>query len=52
MLGIYQGGRAVIEQSRSAQWRADELQPPHVDTPQNQAVLDNVLLGFLGGYLA
>ena len=52
MLGIYQGGRAVIEQSRSEQWRAGELQPPHVDTPQNQAVLDNVLLGFLGGYLA
>lgn len=51
MLGIYQGGRTVIEQSQSAEWRANETEPPHVDTPPHQDLLDKVLLSFLIGYL-
>ncbi|MGB3448781.1 MAG: adenylate/guanylate cyclase domain-containing protein [Xanthobacteraceae bacterium] len=52
MLGFYQGGRTVAQQSQSQQWRADSLTPPHVDTAPNQQFLDQVVTYFLTGYLA
>lgn len=51
MLGFYQGGRTVEQQSQSQQWRADNLQPPHVDTPTNQQFLEQVVNYFVAGYL-
>ena len=52
MLGLYQGGRTVAQQSRSAQWQAENLLPPHVDTIPHQQILDQVVFYFLAGYLA
>jgi adenylate cyclase len=52
MLGFYQGGRTVAQQSQSQQWQADNLTPPHVDTEPNQQFLDQVVTYFLTGYLA
>ncbi|MBN9001841.1 MAG: adenylate/guanylate cyclase domain-containing protein, partial [Rhizobiales bacterium] len=40
MLGFYQGGRTVEQQSQSQQWRADNLMPPHADTAPHQEFLD------------
>jgi len=51
MLGLYQGGRTVVEQSRSAQWQAENLLPPHTDTAAHQQLLDSVVTYFLAGYL-
>ena len=52
MLGFYQGGRTVAQQSQSQQWQADNLTPPHVDTAPHQQFLDQVVTYFLTGYLA
>jgi adenylate cyclase len=55
MLGLYQGGRSVVEDSDSAQWRADNLSPRHVGTPEQQVVLDEIVdysLTFYLGLLA
>jgi adenylate cyclase len=52
MLGFYQGGRTVTQQSQSQQWQADNLTPPHVDTAPHQQFLDQVVTYFLTGYLA
>jgi adenylate cyclase len=52
LLGVYQGGRDVVASSASPEWRARELTPPHVDTPEQAVVLDNILWAFLIGYLA
>ncbi|MGB6080338.1 MAG: adenylate/guanylate cyclase domain-containing protein [Xanthobacteraceae bacterium] len=51
MLGFYQGGRTVEQQSQSQQWRADNLMPPHADTAPHQEFLDQVVNYFLAGYL-
>jgi len=51
MIGFYQGGRTVEQQSRSQQWRDDNLTPPHADTAPHQAFLDQVVGYFLAGYL-
>lgn len=51
MLGFYQGGRTVEQQSQSQQWRADNLRPPHADTAPHQEFLDQVVTYFLAGYL-
>lgn len=51
MLGFYQGGRTVEQQSQSQQWRTDNLTPPHADTVPNQQFLDQVVTYFLAGYL-
>ena len=50
MLGLYQGGRSVVD-SDSAEWRADNLSQRQVGTPAEQAVLDSIEDYFLIGYL-
>jgi adenylate cyclase len=51
MLGLYQGGRSVIEDSDSAEWRADNLSRREVGTRAEQAMLDAIVDYFLVGYL-
>jgi adenylate cyclase len=50
MLGLYQGGRNVVD-SDSVEWRAENLSPRQVGTPDEQAVLHDVEDYFLIGYL-
>jgi adenylate cyclase len=50
MLGLYQGGRSVVE-SDSVEWRAENLSPRQVGTPVEQAVLESIEEDFLIGYL-
>jgi adenylate cyclase len=51
MLGLYQGGRTVVDQSDSAEWRADNLPQSQVGTPAQQTALDAIVDYFLIGYL-
>jgi adenylate cyclase len=51
MLGLYQGGRSVIANSNSAEWKAANLSPHHIGTPTEQDVLGNIVDDFLIGYL-
>src|SRR5450759_2944189 len=44
MLGLYQGGRSVVGDSASAEWKADNLSQRQVGTPAEQAVLDLSLI--------
>src|SRR5712671_2757130 len=39
MLGLYQGGRSVVEDSASSDWRAQNLSQDRVGTPAESAVL-------------
>ena len=55
MLGVYQGGRSVVEDSDSAGWRADNLSRRQVGTRAEQNTLDDIVdyslifyLGLLG----
>jgi adenylate cyclase len=55
MLGVYQGGRSVVENSDSAGWRADNLSRRQVGTRAEQNTLDDIVdyslifyLGLLG----
>ena len=50
MLGLYQGGRSVVADSESAQWRAENLGPQQVGTAADQRVLDSIVDYFLIGY--
>ena len=50
MLGLYQGGRSVID-SDSKEWRAENLSPQQVGTSAEQAVLGTIEDYFLIGYL-
>ena len=50
MLGLYQGGRSVVN-SDSAEWRADNLSRSQVGTPTEQAALDSITDYFLISYL-
>lgn len=49
MLGFYQGGRMVLEND-SAEWRAENLTPAQIGTPEQARVLDRVTDYFLFGY--
>jgi adenylate cyclase len=49
MLGFYQGGRIVID-SDSVEWRAENLTPQQIGTPEEAKVLDRVTDYFLFGY--
>src|ERR1700681_3848702 len=49
MLGLYQGGRSVVD-SDSAEWRAENLSRDKVGTPPEQAVLGTIENYFLIGY--
>jgi adenylate cyclase len=50
MLGLYQGGRNVVD-SDSVEWRAENLSPRQVGTPEQQTVLQDIEDDFLIGYL-
>jgi adenylate cyclase len=52
MLGLYQGGRSVIADSETAEWRAENLGPRQVGTAADQRVLDSIVDYFLIGYLS
>jgi adenylate cyclase len=51
MLGLYQGGRSVVEDSGSAEWRAENLVREKTGTWAEQKVLDQITDCFLIGYL-
>jgi adenylate cyclase len=51
LLGIYQGGRSVIDTADDLQWRADNLSARQVGTRAQQHVLDDIVDYFLIGYL-
>ena len=51
MLGLYQGGRSVVDDSDTAEWRADNLSQRQVGTLAQQDVLDDITDYFLIGYL-
>ena len=52
LLGIYQGGRTVIDSdSRSREWRAENISSDQVGTVAQQEVLDSITDYFLIGYL-
>ena len=50
MLGLYQGGRNVVDND-SVEWRAENLPPRQVGTPEQQTVLQHIEDDFLIGYL-
>lgn len=50
MLGLYQGGRAVVDND-SVEWRAGNLAPGKVGTQAEQAILGDIETYFLIGYL-
>ena len=52
ILGIYQAGRSVIDDSAEPQWKAENLSERHVGTIAQQRTLDNIVDGFLLGYFA
>ncbi len=51
LLGLYQGGRSVVEDSDSVEWRAENLSRAQVGTQAEQAVLRTIENYFLIGYL-
>src|SRR3954469_4224220 len=51
MLGLYQGGRTVAEESGSREWRAENLPREKTGTWAEQTVLDRITDYFLIGYL-
>jgi len=51
LLGLYQGGRSVVDDSTSAEWRTENLSPRHVGTVAEQDVLDDITTYFLIFYL-
>jgi adenylate cyclase len=50
MLGLYQGGRSVVADSDSAEWRAENLRPSQVGTTEQQAVLESLVDISVFGY--
>jgi adenylate cyclase len=50
MLGLYQGGRIVVEDSGSPEWRAENLSRQKTGTWAEQGVLDRITDYFLFGY--
>jgi adenylate cyclase len=51
MLGLYQGGRTVVDDSGRAEWKAENLSRQKVGTAAEQNVLDQIVDYFLIGYL-
>jgi adenylate cyclase len=51
MLGLYQGGRSVVDDSDSAEWQAANLSQRQVGTAAQQDVLQDITDYFLIGYL-
>jgi adenylate cyclase len=50
MLGLYQGGRRVVQESGTAQWKADNLSRRQVGTAAEQDIIDSIVSYFLIGY--
>jgi len=51
MLGLYQGGRRVVHDSGTAQWKADNLSRRQVGTAAEQDIIDSIIDYFLIGYV-
>jgi adenylate cyclase len=51
LLGLYQGGRAIVRESADAGWRAVNLAPDRVGTPAQTDALENITGHFMIGYL-
>jgi adenylate cyclase len=51
MLGLYQGGRSVVHDSGTAQWKAENLSPRQVGTAAEQNIIDSIVDYFLIGYV-
>src|SRR6266436_2490284 len=51
MLGLYQGGRRVVHDSGTAQWKADNLSRRQVGTAAEQDIIDRIVDYFLIGYV-
>jgi adenylate cyclase len=51
MLGLYQGGRSVVDDSDSAEWKTDNLSERQVGTLAQQDALEDITQYFLIGYL-
>jgi adenylate cyclase len=51
LLGLYQGGRSVVKESASAEWRAANLGQDKVGTPAEADILESIVGYFLIGYL-
>src|ERR1700758_2288607 len=51
MLGLYQGGRRVVLDSGTAQWKADNLSRRQVGTAAEQGIIDRIVDYFLIGYV-
>ena len=51
LLGLYQGGRSVVKESASAEWRAANLGQVKIGTPAEADILESIVGYFLIGYL-
>jgi adenylate cyclase len=51
MLGLYQGGRTVVADSKSAEWRTEKLSSNIVGTAAQQSLLERIVDYSLAGYL-
>ena len=51
MLGLYQGGRAIVRASAAPEWRADNLTRDKVGTGADQVILDDIIQYALLAYL-
>ncbi|HZE54354.1 MAG TPA: adenylate/guanylate cyclase domain-containing protein [Bradyrhizobium sp.] len=51
LLGLYQGGRSVVKESASAEWRAANLAQGKIGTPEQADMLERIVGVLLIGYL-
>ena len=51
LLGLYQGGRSVVKESASAEWRAVNLAQDKIGTPEQADMLERIVDILLVGYL-
>ncbi|MBI5264214.1 MAG: adenylate/guanylate cyclase domain-containing protein [Bradyrhizobium sp.] len=51
LLGIYQGGRSIVVDSRDAEWRTNNMSERQLGTRPEQETLDRITNGLLIGYL-
>jgi adenylate cyclase len=52
LLGLYQGGRSVVKESASAEWRAAILAQDKIGTPEQADMLERIVDVLLIGYLS
>jgi adenylate cyclase len=51
LLGLYQGGRSVVKESASAEWRTANLAQDKIGTPEQSDMLERIVDVLLIGYL-